>query len=106
MLLRRLMVLELRGLPELKSICSVDAVVVCDSLKRLEVVDCLKLKRMPLKLPQLDNVQAHSPLSLVMRPKEWRESVEWDHPNVKSRLEPLMYPYLKNHYSSTMERHL
>ncbi|GMI79468.1 hypothetical protein like AT4G27220 [Hibiscus trionum] len=80
--------LELRRLPKLKSICSVDSVLVCDSLEEIWVEDCSKLQRMGLNLPQLDNAPPSSAsLSIWIRmgPKEWWESVEWD---AKPLLEP------------------
>ncbi|KAE8674482.1 hypothetical protein F3Y22_tig00111754pilonHSYRG00116 [Hibiscus syriacus] len=54
--LPQLRILKLCSLPELKSICSVDSVVVCDSLVEIEVLKCPKLKRMGLNLPLPDNV--------------------------------------------------
>ncbi|KAK8478287.1 hypothetical protein V6N11_021479 [Hibiscus sabdariffa] len=90
--LPKLKQLELIDLPELKSICGVGVVMVCNSLEEIRVEDCLKLKRMPLNLPQLDNVQPSGPLSLgvYLKPKEWWESVEWDHPDTKSLLGPFL----------------
>ncbi|GMI79464.1 RPS5-like 1 [Hibiscus trionum] len=80
--------LELRRLPELKSICSVDSVLVCDSLEEIWVKDCSKLQRMGLNPPQLDNAPPSSAslsIRIRMGPKEWWESVEWD---AKPLLEP------------------
>ncbi|KAE8725269.1 Detected protein of confused Function [Hibiscus syriacus] len=48
--------LVLSHLPELKSICSAGGVLVCDSLGKIGIVDCPKLKRMGLNLPKLDIV--------------------------------------------------
>ncbi|KAK5786756.1 hypothetical protein PVK06_041399 [Gossypium arboreum] len=83
--LLKLKKLVLEWLPELKSICNVDAVVVCESLKWIGVRYCPKLKRMPFKLPQ---VRPFSPLKLriYVKPKEWWESVEWDDLDAKSLL--------------------
>ncbi|KAK9016727.1 hypothetical protein V6N11_079221 [Hibiscus sabdariffa] len=82
---------SLGNLLELRSICSVHGVVICDSLKCMSVVDCPKFKRMALNLPHFNNVPASAPshlsLSIRIRPKEWWESVEWD---AKSLLEPFM----------------
>ncbi|TYG49197.1 hypothetical protein ES288_D10G075000v1 [Gossypium darwinii] len=79
-------------LPELKSICSADRVVVCDSLDYISVANCLKLKRMPLYLSHLHNFQPSPALSLsvYIEPKEWWESVEWYHPDTKSLLKPFL----------------
>ncbi|KAH1048074.1 hypothetical protein J1N35_038858 [Gossypium stocksii] len=84
--------LVLKKLPELKSICSVDRVVVCDSLDYISVANCLKLKRMPLYLSHLHNFQPSPSLSLsvYIEPREWWESVEWYHPDTKSLLKPFL----------------
>ncbi|XP_039033317.1 probable disease resistance protein At4g27220 [Hibiscus syriacus] len=71
--LPQLRILKLCSLPELKSICSVDSVVVCDSLVEIEVLKCPKLKRMGLNLPLPDNVPPSAsayvpPPSLLAKP--------------------------------------
>ncbi|XVF78130.1 hypothetical protein PTKIN_Ptkin14bG0104700 [Pterospermum kingtungense] len=84
--------LELKFLPELKSICSKSGVLVCDSLECIKVVDCKKLKRIPPFLALHGNGQpyAYAPPSLKIRSRrEWWESLEWDHPNFKNVLQPL-----------------
>ena len=55
--LPRLRTLELRDLPELKTICSSRKVIVCDSLERVEIIECQKLKRLSLSMCQflMDN---------------------------------------------------
>ncbi|KAB2059442.1 hypothetical protein ES319_A11G303200v1 [Gossypium barbadense] len=80
---------DLEFLPELKSICSVDAVVVCESLEWFKVTLCPELKRMPLKLPQ---VLPSSPpkLRIYADQKKWWESVKWDDPDTKSLLKPIV----------------
>ncbi|EOY13027.1 Nbs-lrr resistance protein [Theobroma cacao] len=93
--LPKLRKLTLYRLPELKSICKTNQVMVCDSLQRIEILDCPKLKRIPLYLPllELDNSQPSPPASLkeiCIHPKECWESVEWDHPNAKNVLLPLL----------------
>ena len=84
--------LELRGLPELKSICS--AKLVCDSLQHIWIANCQKLKRLPICLPLLENGQPSPPPSLQYinaSPKEWWESVvKWEHPNGKDVLCPFV----------------
>jgi len=48
---------------------------------------------MPLCLPVLDNGRPSPPPSLeeiYVDPKEWWESVEWDHPNSKDALLPFL----------------
>ncbi|KAK8573715.1 hypothetical protein V6N13_009803 [Hibiscus sabdariffa] len=76
--------LKLFGLPELKRICSVDALLVCDSLVRIRIVNCAKLERMGLNLPP----PAPDSVSILIWPQEWWESVEWD---VKPLLKPLFW---------------
>ncbi|KAK8633463.1 hypothetical protein V6N13_014309 [Hibiscus sabdariffa] len=86
--LPRLWKLRLCDLPELKRICSVGGVLVCGSLNEIEIRNCLKLKRMALKLLQLDNVQLRPSgclsLRIYIKPKEWWETVEWDGPDAKN----------------------
>ncbi|KAH1063525.1 hypothetical protein J1N35_028512 [Gossypium stocksii] len=89
--LPKLRVLELFGLPNLKSICSKSGVLVCDSLQLIQVVlDCDKLKRIPPFVPLVGNGQpfAYALPSLTIRSDtEWWESLEWDdHPNFKNVL--------------------
>ncbi|XP_017629054.1 disease resistance protein RPS5-like [Gossypium arboreum] len=81
----RLKEMSLKYLPELKSICSVDAVMICESLERLDVMSCPKLKRMRFKLPQ---VEPSSPLELAisLEAMELFESIELAHPDFKFKL--------------------
>ncbi|XP_073262618.1 probable disease resistance protein At4g27220 [Populus alba] len=91
--LPKLWCLELKDLPELKCICS--AKLICDSLGYIWIINCEKLKRMPICFPLLENGQPSPPPSLTyiyIEPKEWWESVvEWDHPNAKN----IIYPFVK-----------
>ncbi|GLU05991.1 hypothetical protein SLE2022_230610 [Rubroshorea leprosula] len=87
--------LHLLFLPQLKSICSAKGVMVCNSIEKIAMVDCPKLKRIPVQLPQLDNGQPSPPphlrkISIDESSKEWWESVEWDHPNAKNLLQPFL----------------
>ncbi|GKV31669.1 hypothetical protein SLEP1_g40342 [Rubroshorea leprosula] len=80
---------------QLKSICSAKGVMVCNSIEKIEIRGCLKLKRIPVQLPQLDNGQPSPPphlkeIEIGARSKEWWESVEWDHPNAKNVLQPFL----------------
>jgi disease resistance protein RPS2 len=77
--LPRLKTLWLQFLPELKSICSSSKVISCDSLQKILIEGCPKLKRLPLSLPLL-NGQLSPPPSLkeITAKEEWWESLEWD----------------------------
>ncbi|GKU91042.1 hypothetical protein SLEP1_g4968 [Rubroshorea leprosula] len=90
----KLQELTLVELDQLKSICSDEAVMVCDSIERIEISNCPKLNRIPLQLPLLDNGQPSPPPHLRkigIKPKEWWESVvELDHPNAKNILQPFL----------------
>ncbi|XP_021287350.1 probable disease resistance protein At4g27220 [Herrania umbratica] len=91
--LPKLRILDLCYLPELKSICNASGVMVCDSLEEVHIQDCPNLQRMPLYLPLLDDGQPSPPPSLktfFISPKEKLTSMEWDHPNAKSVLEPFL----------------
>ncbi|TYI07689.1 hypothetical protein ES332_A10G243900v1 [Gossypium tomentosum] len=90
--------LELWRLVQLQRICSENGVMVCDSLLSITISDCPKLKRIPLYLPQLeidDEEELSPPKSLQIiqvRPLDWWEAVEWEHPNlnIKSVVRPLV----------------
>ncbi|TYI96089.1 hypothetical protein E1A91_D01G045800v1 [Gossypium mustelinum] len=81
--------LRLKNLPELKSICSSNREMSCNSLWKIKVWDCTKLKRMPLYLPHFQYTHQSAPSERIrICPKEWWESVEWDYPNAKDVLRP------------------
>ncbi|GLU23390.1 hypothetical protein SLE2022_394010 [Rubroshorea leprosula] len=82
--------LELKKLPKLKSICSNSSVLICNSIKSLEMGDCEKLKRIPLHLSSLDNGQPPSLKQIQVDTKERWESLEWDQSNVKDVLLPFV----------------
>ncbi|XP_022717070.1 probable disease resistance protein At1g61300 [Durio zibethinus] len=84
--------LILDNLPKLKSICSANGVMVCDSIEGISIYDCPKLKRIPLNLPLDDDGQPSPPPSLrsiEIEEQQW-ELLEWDQPNAKSLLEPYL----------------
>ncbi|GKV47819.1 hypothetical protein SLEP1_g54681 [Rubroshorea leprosula] len=96
LILPKLKYLKLRLLPALKSICSKRAVMVCDFLEYITIEECKGLRRIPLSLPLVDNVQPSPPPSLKTiqlrrREEEWWESLEWDHPNAKDVLQPKVW---------------
>ncbi|KAJ4846530.1 hypothetical protein Tsubulata_013530 [Turnera subulata] len=92
--LPKLETLQLLYLPELKRICGGSSSITCNSIEYIRVVDCPKLKRMPISLPLLDNGRPSPPPSLFqfnISPKEWWDSVEWDHPQAEEVLRPLCF---------------
>ncbi|GKV34656.1 hypothetical protein SLEP1_g43014 [Rubroshorea leprosula] len=95
LILPKLKRLRLERLPTLKSICSRRAVLVCDFLESITIEGCEGLRRIPLSLPLVDNVQPSPPPSLKKiymrrREEEWWESLEWDHPNANDVLQPMV----------------
>ncbi|XP_017980472.1 PREDICTED: probable disease resistance protein At5g63020 [Theobroma cacao] len=91
--LPKLRILDLDLLPELKSICAANRVMVCDSIEEIGIFNCSKLQRIPLYLPLLDDGQPSPPPSLkaiFISSKKQLRSVEWDHPNAKSVLGPIL----------------
>nr|POE85023.1 putative disease resistance protein [Quercus suber] len=87
--LRRLKILHLSGLPELKTICSKE--IVCDSLEKIEIHGCPKLRRLPLSLPVLNGQLSPPPYLLkIETSEEWWESLEWDHHKTKDILRPFL----------------
>ncbi|PPD67547.1 hypothetical protein GOBAR_DD35575 [Gossypium barbadense] len=100
----KLTTLILSNLPKLKGICSENAVMVCNSLRVIEISNCPKVKRIPLYLPQLevDDEGKLSPSNTLqeirVRTTDWWESVEWEHSilNVKNVVQPLLKFYNRN----------
>ncbi|KAG5224074.1 disease resistance protein [Salix suchowensis] len=91
--LPKLKTLQLRDLPELKGICS--AKLICNSLEEIHVHECEKLKRMAISFPLLENGQPspHPSLQQIyVGPKKWWETVvEWEPPNAKEVLRPIVH---------------
>ncbi|GLT33358.1 hypothetical protein SLA2020_079550 [Shorea laevis] len=93
LILPKLKELELWNLPALKSIYSRRAVMVCDFLESITILNCKGLRSIPLYIPLVDNAQPSPPPSLKkirVIPQEWWESLEWDHPNAKDVLRPMV----------------
>ncbi|KDO38601.1 hypothetical protein CISIN_1g012249mg [Citrus sinensis] len=86
--LPRLKKLRFYDLPEFKSFCSYNGVLVCNSLQEIEVRRCPKLKRLSLSLPLLDHGQPSPPaaLKVIKIEKELWESLDWDQANAKEVL--------------------
>ncbi|KAI6687390.1 hypothetical protein NL676_024218 [Syzygium grande] len=83
----KLMDLDLWNLLEPRSIC--DGTTSCESLRWISVDNCLKLKRIPLQLPLLDNGLPLPPPSFreIRINRQLWELLEWDHPLARSSLE-------------------
>ncbi|KAL2523658.1 putative disease resistance protein [Abeliophyllum distichum] len=84
----RLKILKLVGLPKLKSICK--GMMICDSIEKIEIITCKKLK----KVPPLDGQPSPPPslkeIKVLEKEKEWWESLEWENPNANNFLQPLV----------------
>ena len=84
----RLRKLVLDDIPRLETICSSSNAIVCDSLQKIKIVECPKLKRLPLSLPDEQLSSPPSSLRIIIE-KEWWELLEWDNHTTKNALEPL-----------------
>ncbi|XP_022722320.1 probable disease resistance protein At1g61300 [Durio zibethinus] len=92
--LRKLLLCEL---PKLKSICGANGALVCDSVERVQIYYCPKLKRIPLYLPLLEDDRPSPPPSLqkIQIGQELWENMEWDHSYAISLLDPFVEYYDK-----------
>ena len=87
--------LELRNLPELKSIWK--GTMTCNLLQQLIVLDCPNLRRLPLSVCITDgDAERRASTSLLKQiivHEEWWNGVEWDtHPHAKSIFQPQFLP--------------
>ncbi|GFZ04804.1 hypothetical protein Acr_17g0003760 [Actinidia rufa] len=95
--LPKLKKISLVHLPELKSIF--EGRMVCESIEKITVQKCPKLRRLPFSLP-IVNGQLSAPATLEeistrtiflkVVDIEWWESLEWDHPDAKDALLPYL----------------
>ncbi|KAJ9160128.1 hypothetical protein P3X46_025559 [Hevea brasiliensis] len=85
--LPKLKTVELHDLPKLKSICSGE--IFCDSLEKIKVRNCPKLKRIAFSLFLRDHSQL-SPLpslrAIIIYPTESWDLIEFDHSDAKNVL--------------------
>ncbi|KAK8602950.1 hypothetical protein V6N13_085152 [Hibiscus sabdariffa] len=91
----KLNALHLIKLPELKSICCSGLRIPGESLRYLSIINCSKLRKIPFSIPLLETGQP-SPLSLeygYVHPRKWWKLVEFDDPNAKDVLSPLVLDY-------------
>uniref|UniRef100_A0A5B7CBD7 Disease resistance protein At4g27190-like leucine-rich repeats domain-containing protein n=1 Tax=Davidia involucrata TaxID=16924 RepID=A0A5B7CBD7_DAVIN len=91
--LPKLKIFKLSGLPKLKSICK--GVMACDSIEQIHLIWCPRLKRVPFSLPLVNGQPSppHALRSILTERITW-ESLDWDHPNAKNVLQPLVtYSY-------------
>ncbi len=79
--------LSLEFLPKLESIYR--GTMVCHSLQVIQVFGCPKLKRIPLSLPLIDGQPSPPPKLERISTSTW-EALEWEHPNAKNVLQPLV----------------
>ncbi|KAM4102510.1 hypothetical protein ACJW30_06G006000 [Castanea mollissima] len=84
----RLRKLVLIGIPRLETICSSRNAIVCDSLQEIEILECPKLKRLPLSLRDEQLSSPPSSLRIKTERERW-ELLEWDNHATKNALEPL-----------------
>ncbi|XP_057474960.1 disease resistance protein SUMM2-like isoform X2 [Actinidia eriantha] len=82
--------LSLQQLPELKSICG--GVMACDSIQSIAVIRCPKLKTLSLSLLPSNEQQSPTPPleEILIDDRQWWESLQWNHPNHKNVLQPLV----------------
>ncbi|XVF34129.1 hypothetical protein REPUB_Repub18cG0031400 [Reevesia pubescens] len=88
----KLQTLHLIRLPELKSICGSGVRIPTESLQYLSIINCQKLRKIPFSIPLLETGQP-SPLPLVygyVHPRKWWNLVEFDDPNAKDVLSPIV----------------
>nr|XP_027060864.1 disease resistance protein SUMM2-like [Coffea arabica] len=86
-ILPKLRWLRLDNLPQLKNVCK--ATMICDSIEEIEMLDCPKVKRLPLFLSTIDGQPSlPSTLRKIKGNKAWWESLEWDNSSAKNALDP------------------
>ncbi|GKV48838.1 hypothetical protein SLEP1_g55629 [Rubroshorea leprosula] len=90
--LPKLSVLDLQFLPELKRICPEKRVMVCESLNKIKISHCPKVKRIPFCLGR-ENAQPSLPAVKsinIDNPNQWWNSLEWENPDDKIVLLPFL----------------
>ncbi|KAL3824744.1 hypothetical protein ACJIZ3_020773 [Penstemon smallii] len=100
--LPKLKELSLWNLPKLKSICSEEAKMCCNSIEEITIGGCPEVKKLPLLFIRSSNSveeedshhsSSYSPppnLMSIQTEENWWESLEWDHPTHKHLLQPLL----------------
>ncbi|KAL5549207.1 hypothetical protein UlMin_004438 [Ulmus minor] len=76
--------LKLGLLPKLKNFCST-SIVRSNSLEQIHVLDCPKLRRMPLLCEEPNPLPS---LQKIVAEEEWWESLQWNHPQTKDLYQP------------------
>ncbi|KAJ0980297.1 hypothetical protein J5N97_008552 [Dioscorea zingiberensis] len=82
-ILPKLESLMMKDLPELTSICL--GKLVCDSLRMIIGLKCPNLKKLPFSIDKVPPA-----LKKISWTKEWWDTLEWDDPHLKERLQPLV----------------
>ncbi|XP_071905837.1 probable disease resistance protein At4g27220 [Coffea arabica] len=79
--------LSLDILPQLNNICK--AAMICDSIEKIAIFGCPKVKRLPLFLPTINGLPSlPSTLRKIRGDKEWWDSLEWGNSCTKNALDP------------------
>ncbi|XP_027170127.1 putative disease resistance protein At1g63350 [Coffea eugenioides] len=86
-ILPKLKSLFLCWLPQLNNICK--AVMICESIEYINILDCRNLKRLPWFLSTIDGPPSPPSTLEIRGEKEWWESLEWDNSYPKDALDPL-----------------
>ncbi|GKV51096.1 hypothetical protein SLEP1_g57771 [Rubroshorea leprosula] len=81
--LPKLRILGLKSLPKLKRIYPEGGVMACDSLNSIYIIDCPKVKRIPLCLGRENGQPSLAAMKeiYIESKKKWWESLEWENPD-------------------------
>lgn len=86
--LPRLRRLALQNLPQLKSISM--STSICDSIEKIWITKCNKLKKVPLFCGQKSAPPALKAIFILKGEREWWDSLEWDHLTISNALQPFV----------------
>ncbi|XP_060209968.1 probable disease resistance protein At4g14610 [Lycium barbarum] len=86
LILPKLKLLDLFGVPKLKSIC--EGKLICDSVKYMTFHKCPKLKRLPFYAPTT-NAHPFPALRKIYAEENWWETLEWEQSHLKTLFQTL-----------------